>query len=463
MTLGKNTQMFINRVREIANLEKVLPYRGAHLLVIYGRRRVGKTELLRHFFRDRPHVFFFGTESNSSIQVADLASRVGHLWDDGFLRNSPPSEWYSLFQYLSGQNKPLDLILDEFPALCGVDPALPSLLQRYWDESGRNRQVRIALCGSSISFMENEVLSERSPLFGRRTAQMHLKPMDVWDIEGFLPGVDFERRVEFFACFGGVPHYLVRLASDRPLLENLRELVLDPVAYLYEEPRLLLSQELREPGVYFSLLRSLAAGRTGLNDICQLAGVSSSVGSRYIDTLIRLQLVERSVPVTELAHRSRKGLYRICDPFLRFWFRYVFPNYSDLEYGRSREVCLEKIAPELNSFVAPVFEEICREWLRRHPERCPFTPQRVGGWWDRAHEVDIVAFNETDVLFGECKWSDQFAPAAAWQQLMSNSSAVPGFESHRKHYALFCKQKPQEAASTDWLIFGLEDLFGLSS
>jgi AAA+ ATPase superfamily predicted ATPase len=420
-------------------MSKVLPVSGTHMLVMYGRRRVGKTELLKHYYADRPHVYFMGAQSASALHVRGLSERIGQLWNDRYLLQSAPSEWEGLLGYLSQQSRPLDLILDEFPYLCEADPSLPSLLQRFWDEHARERELRLTLCGSSVSFMEDRVLSERSPLFGRRTAQMLLRPMTLWDIGEFLPSYSRSQLVEAYACVGGIPAYLAKLGPSQTIRENVREQILDPWSYLYEEPRLLLQQELREPRIYFSVLSAIAGGRTRLNEIAQDCQMPGATVGRYLDQLIRLHLVERRVPVTERLHNSRKGLYRIQDPFLRFWFRFVQANLSELEYSRSDEVYATKIAPEMNHFVAPVFEEVCRQWLGRNPHILPFRPERVGAWWDREHEVDVVAYDGENVLFGECKWSENPVTGAALQQLVRNSAAVPGFQGHRKLYGLFSK------------------------
>lgn len=430
---------FHNRTRELQSLEKVLPPDGSHLLVLYGRRRVGKTELLRHFYRERSHVYYMATQSTTALLVRGLAERIGRQWNDPFLLSSALETWEALLSYLAQNKTPLDLILDEFPYLCEAEPSLPSQLQRFWDEHSRERELRLTLCGSSISFMEKEVLAERSPLFGRRTAQMLLRPMSIWDIVGFLPSYSPSELVEAYACFGGIPAYLAKLDPNRDLTFNIQEHVLDPVSYLYEEPRLLLQQELREPRIYFSILRAIAGGRTRSNEIAQECRLLNSTVGRYLDQLIRLHLVERRVPLTENPLKSRKGIYRILDPFLRFWFRFVQGNLSELELHHSSFVYKTRIQPERNHFIAPVFEEICRQWLARHPGVLPFHPVKVGTWWDNAHEVDVVAYDDRHVFFGECKWSDNPVGEAALRQLVQNSSRIPGFERHEKFYGIFSK------------------------
>ena len=394
---------------------------------------MGKTELLRRHFEDRRHLYCVGDLTNAQLQVQSISQRLGALWRDPFLAEGRFSSWSDLLAYPPLQTSPLDLVLDEFPYLCEAEPALPSLIQKQWDLHWSRADVRLALCGSSISFMENEVLSEKSPMFGRRTAQMRLRPLTAWDCKAFLPNYSAADRVRAFACFGGVPAYLSKMDPSQTLEDNLCNLILDPVAYLYEEPLLLLHQELREPRTYFSVLRALAAGLTRLNDIAQRIGVDGHKLSRYLETLIRLELVERIVPATDESEHSRRGLYRIRDPFLRFWFAFVQDNRSEIDAGAGRALLENLIRPRLPHFCSQTFEDLCAEWVRKNTFRC----KKVGRWWDRAHELDVLAYNDEEVLFGECKWSTSKVGPAALAQLQQASAAVPGFERHRRHYALF--------------------------
>ena len=435
--------MFVNRVEELKALARSLPGEGARLFVLYGRRRVGKTELLKRFFAQsgRPYVLFTGDLGSSKAHVKALCRRLGDVWGDSFLQRQRIADWRTLIEYLDRGEQPLDLILDEFPYLCEAEPALPSLLQNAWDAGWRERPIRIVLSGSSVGFMEREVLGERSPLFGRRTGQMRLNPMDFWSSRLFLKHQDSSAQVEFFACFGGTPAYLEKLNAQASLRSNIQDLILDRVAYLYDEPRLLLTQELREPRNYFAILASVAAGNTRLNDIVQDSGLDRGMVSRYLDTLIGLELVEREVPVTEKdPSRSRRGLYGLRDPYFRFWFRFVQPNLSDLVLLDNREAIFDRyLSSELDHFVAPVFERICRDWVRRRASQAQLQLKspKVGRWWDGHSEVDVVAFDEATVLLGECKWSRRPVGNAVLRTLESRQ--VPGLEGRKRRHILFSR------------------------
>ena len=437
--------MFINRVRELESLGRALPASsGARLFVLYGRRRVGKTELLKRFFApntERPYVFYTGDLGSSAAHVRTLSHRLGDAWGDSFLRSQPLSDWRGLLDYLNRVEHPLDLVLDEFPSLCVVEPALPPMLKVAWDSSWRTRPRRLVLSGSSVGFMEREVLGERSPLFGRRTGQMRLDPMDFWSSRLFLGGQAPDAQIEFFACFGGTPAYLEKIESGASLRVNIENKVLDRVAYLYDEPRLLLTQELREPRNYFAILTSVAAGATRLNDIVQDCGLDRGMVSRYLDTLIGLELIEREVPITEKdPSRSRRGLYGLQDPYFRFWFKFVLPNLSDLVLLDNREAIFERhVQSELDHFVAPVFEKLCREWVRRRAAegQLDLKSPKVGRWWDGRSEIDVVALDEKSVLIGECKWSKHPVGPSVMAALASRQ--IPTEKDKRRRHILFSR------------------------
>ena len=463
MSLPEPTEMFLNREKELAQLGRALPAEGARLLVLYGRRRVGKTELLKKYFStsQRPYVFFTGDLGSSTAHVRALSRRLGEAWNDPFLQSQHLRDWRSLIEYIDGIQQPLDLILDEFPYLCEAEPALPSLLQNAWDSGWRQRSIRLVLSGSSVGFMEREVLGERSPLFGRRTGQMRLNPLDFWSSRLFLGSQEPAAQIEFFACFGGTPAYLEMLNPKASLRVNIQDLVLDRVAYLYDEPRLLLTQELREPRNYFAILASVAAGKTRLNDIVQDCGLDRGMVSRYLHTLGELELIEREVPVTERdLNRSRRGLYAVQDPFFRFWFRFVLPNLNDLVLLDDREAVFESaLSDHLDHFVAPVFERLCQDWVRRRAAQGQLnlkSPQ-VGRWWDGRSEVDVVGYDKDSLLMGECKWSRHPVGPSVLASLASRQ--VPELAGKRRLNVLFSRSGFQGLeASPDLLLVDLEAL-----
>jgi len=404
---------FLDRTAETAVLAEAWDRAGAGLLILYGRRRVGKTELLRHFASGRRHVFFVATQASSAFQLRSFSSAVRQGLGDEAAGVSF-SDWGAAFQFLASRsrNERILVVLDEFPYLVEAEPALPSLLQSAWDSELKGTEMLLALCGSSISFMESEVLGHRSPLFGRRTGQFLLEPLEYREAALFFPGRSAEELVERYALLGGMPAYLQQFADIEDLWDGVARRILRKGAFLHDEVPFLLMQELRDPRLYLSVLAALAEGRTRIGEIAQraLGPGTSSQASFYLKTLQDLRLVERRVPITETSPgKSRKGLYRIVDPFLRFWMRFVYSEASAVEGGEAGEVIEQVLRPVWSDFVAPVFEQICRQHVRRSPQDLglEWRPAVVGSWWSPQGELDLVATDSrrTRLLCGECKWS----------------------------------------------------------
>jgi uncharacterized protein len=400
--------MFIDREQELATLEKRYRSQQAELFVLYGRRRVGKTELLRAFCRNRRHIFFVADLSSEALLLETFSRAIG----ESLLGPGTPlsfASWDAAFEYLAGAAKDerLVIVLDEFGYLAQTNPAFPSILQRLWDTHLSRTQVFLILCGSTISLMEREVLTYRAPLYGRRTGQVLLSPLAFQFLAEFFPRYRPEDLITSYAILGGTPAYLRQFDDSLPVSANIEQSVLTSQTYLYDEARFLLLQEVREPRSYFAILEAMARGNTRPNEISQTAGLGGGASAMpYIKTLMDLHLVERRVPVTELhPHKSRKGQYRISDPFFRFWFRFVYPYRSALEEGRPGQVLERHILPNLDQFTSYTFEEVCRQhiWQRE----LPFAPERVGAWWSPRGEIDVVAVSDeaSAVLVGECKWS----------------------------------------------------------
>ncbi|MCZ7543344.1 MAG: ATP-binding protein [Anaerolineae bacterium] len=271
-------------------------------------------------------------------------------------------------------------------------------------------QVMLVLCGSYIRMMEATVLGYQAPLYGRRTGQYLLEPLGFADARLLFPGYSPEDQVRAYAVYGGTPAYLQTIQPEAPLADNIVNGILSRGAFLYDEVRFVLQQELREPRNCFAVLQATAAGRTRLNEIRQATRIEGV--SAYLDTLQQLHLVERAVPVTESQpHKSRRGLYRLKDPFLRFWFRYVHPNRSQPERGGGQVVLETQVLPQLDGFTGPVFEDICQQfcWRAGLSGGLPFTPHRVGGWWDANEEIDLVALGRL-----RRSWRNASGPAARW-------------------------------------------------
>lgn len=438
--------VFHNRLNELAFLNEAWESRQAQLLVVYGRRRVGKTELLREFSGSRRQVFYVATQSSGPIQLRSLAraARAG-LHEEA--AGVAFADWEGVFEFLaarSSRERTL-VVLDEFPYLAEADPALPSILQAAWDASLRRGQIVLVLCGSSMAWMEQQLLGERSPLYGRRTGQLLVEPMNFRDAALFFPGASPQELVELFATVGGMPAYLEKLDPSLSLWDNVAHHILRKGAFLRDEVPFLLRQELREPRLYLAILTAIAEGCQRLSEIAQRALGPGSLhrAGFYLQTLQDLRLVKRDVPLTEThPHKSRKGLYRLADPFVRFWMRYVFQEASALEAGRSAQVLADRIQPGWADFVAPVFEELCRgATLNRL--RLPFEPARAGSWWAAGSEIDVVAVDadEEHVFCAECKWSVKSVGTDVLDRLQTQSDALmKHFPGARLHLGLFARQ-----------------------
>lgn len=404
---------FHNRSRELVFLASQAKEDRSALVVLYGRRRTGKTALLRHFAEGRRSVLFVADQSSLRDQLAAFSSvAFRSLGEEGLEGTTLPS-WEAALRFVASRARaaPLLLVLDEFSYLCAADPSLPSVLQRLWDAELRHLRIHIVLCGSYIAFMEHEVLAEKNPLYGRRTGDWLLHPLEFAEARLFHPSLSVDEQVQVYAVVGGIPAWLERWEPTRSVRDNVLDLVLRKGAALRDEPRFLLMQELRDPRIYFSLCRAVACGSTTPNEIAQAAGLADrGAASRYLETLRELRLLERRTPVTERSpERTRRGRYRVADPLFRFWFRFVLPNMSALEAGDPEQVYTSKVEPHLSQHVAVAFEEIAAQHLWRlvRQGRAPRDYDRIGAWWRGDAEVDIVAVGDASgaVFLGECKWS----------------------------------------------------------
>ena len=419
--------MFVNRRSELDLLEKHYKSGRAELFVLYGRRRVGKTELLAHFCQGKRHVFFVADQvpeptlrANLSKAINDVIFGVGQV-------SAVYNTWDDLLNTLAmqAQTERLVVVIDEFPYLVAADPSLTSILQRTWDRTLKNTQIMLVLNGSYIGMMEETVLGYNAPLYGRRTAQYLLEPLEFIDSQLFFPSYSSEDRLRAYAVYGGPPAYLQTIQPDQSLQTNIIDGILTRGSALYDEVRFVLQQELREPRNYFAVLQAIASGNTRQNEIKQAAALDNI--TPYLETLQQLHLVERIVPVTESRpHKSRRGVYRLKDNFLRFWFRFVLPNHSQLGRGAKEIVFDTVISPDLDAFTSTVFEQACRQYFWRNGlyGKLPFLPRQIGGWWQANEEIDLVLLSDTHTMLVECKWSRRPVGVDILEQLEAKSKRL---------------------------------------
>lgn len=465
--------MFIDRKVEIEQLERLYQSDRAELFVLYGRRRVGKTELLRAFCKNKPHLFFIATLSSDSEQLATFSQQIY-----GFNHSDVPSDfsfpsWEATFKAVSElpmTPKPI-VVLDEFTYLISGNKAIPSIVQKVWDEKLKSTKVMIVLCGSYIGMMETEVLGYQAPLYGRRTASTLLKPLDLPSAALFFSKYKPVDQFLAWAVLGGMPYYLCSFDDRFDLFTNIQKQILNPqTGTLYSEPRLLLMEELREPRNYFSILRAIAQGHTRLNEITQASGVGDVTSvARYLDILQQLRLVTRYVPASETQpEKSKKGIYKIDDHFLKFWFRYVHPNQSGLDLGLSSAILDQRIRPDLDHFASTAFEEAAQGFVAKLAQqgKLGFIPERIGGWWDRNTEIDLLAVNHTDriALTGECKWSVKPVGIDVLAELKKKGKVfLQNNEMNSVQYALFSRSgytpaMKDQASREGVMLFTIENL-----
>ena len=471
--------MFINRDQELTVLERMFQSGAAQFFVLYGRRRVGKTELLLQFCKDKRSIYFLASQLKERDHLRQLTEIARHAINDPLLQNLVFEDWESALIYFAQQTQKerLVLVLDEFQYLCEDNAALPSLIQRFWDLHGKNSKLFLILCGSQVSFMEREVLAERSPLYGRRTGQLRLTPLSYRDSGYFFPEYSAKEKLIAYGILGGIPAYLNRFmlhssnhSQDTPqstLEQCLKNELLTPQGYLFDEVNFLLRTELREPRTYASLLHVIAGGATRLNEISQRVGLDPTNANKYLSVLRELGLIRRETPVTERApQKSRKGLYKIEDNYVKFWFRFVLPNRSLIESGNADLVYQQMIVPNLSQYMGEIFEDICRQYVERYwKEKLKIAPKQIGKHWESDLEIDVLTKNiDGSHWFGECKWWNAPVGENVLNHLIENATKIPDQWKRNRRYILFSASGftdplKQRAEEEGIFLIEAEDLF----
>lgn len=453
---------FINRKKELEFLGRAYPSRERQLIVIYGRRRAGKTFLITFFAKGKPHIYFLADKRGTESNVRRFAEKCGE-----YFKEPPPAaeDFAGVFKYLKNRigEKPFIVAIDEFSYLVEKDSAIPSVFQRAWDEELAAAGICLILCGSSISMMEEGVLSHKSPLYGRRTGHWKVLPMRFRDAMKFFPGAGIEKSIELYSVFGGIPSYLAKADPEKSIEENMGERILKKGSPLYEEPEMLMREELRDPSTYLSIMEAMASN-SKITDIANKAGIKATDLPKYMAVLKKIELAERMVPVTE--PKSRKALYGIKDNLFLFWFKFAFPRKSELEEGRHGDV-LRRAVAGFSQHAARAFEDVCRQALEESPETSGY--EKPGKWWGayshmgerKTAEIDVVALNgqKKEILLGECKWSEKVDAPAILAELKKKAELVEWNRGKRKEkYAIFAKSFGRRTDEEGVLLFDLKDL-----
>ena len=380
---GASIKNFVDREQEMETLLNEYERSGSSLVVLYGRRRVGKTTLISEFIKDKNALFFLASEESETQNCAAFKEKAADFIDNDLLRNADVKSWDTIFKTIMDahhDSKPV-IVLDEFQYLGKSNSAFPSIFQRIWEEILKNQEVMVILCGSLISMMESQTLAYDSPLYGRRTAQIRLRQIPFAYYHEFFPDKSRKNLIEMYAVTGGVPKYIELFSESRDIYTAIQKCVLNRSGYLYDEPHFLLQQEVSEVGSYFSIIKAIAAGNSKLSAIASVLEIKATSLTKYLKTLIDLDILEREVPITEeKPEKSKRGLYKIKDNYLRFWFAFVYPNRSFIESGHSRIVMNTIHKGLVTNHIGFVYEDVCRErmWDLNAEDAWPFHFTKLG-------------------------------------------------------------------------------------
>ena len=441
--------MFVGRKTELNSLNKYYSRDKFQFAVVYGRRRVGKTTLINEFCKDKKTIYFVAVESTVKENMDILSNQILSAIAPDAPRNPFPSFREAVdyvFEYAKHQR--VIFVVDEYPYLAESDKAVSSILQAAIDKHQSDSKLFLILCGSSMSFMEDQVLGYKSPLYGRRTSQYKIQSFDYFECAGMLQSFSDEDKIILYGIIGGIPEYVSRIDNSLDLQENVQELFFDPSGRLFEEPSNLLKQELKMPQTYNGIITAIAGGSSRLNEIATKTDIETSQCSNMLNTLISLGLVRKEYPVT--AKNSRRTIYVLDDQMFKFWYRFVLPDISRITAGFGKTVCREVFEGQLNAHTGYAFEECAKQYMWRALAKnaLPVPFQKIGRWWgnnqkeQREEEIDFIAYSgegtlEADAIFGECKWKSEAVGEDVLNDLIRKSELHTQFTG--KYYMLFSR------------------------
>jgi len=439
--------MFVGRRSELEFLNQRFDSGEFELIVISGRRRIGKSTLLTEFCKGKKSLYYMAQEQNDSLALADFSEEVAEVFPEVKIIGQFAS-WKLAFNFF-GQVATTEraiLVIDEFPYLVSGNNNLLSLLQKLIDQNLKHTKLFIVLCGSSVSFMENEVLAYKSPLFGRRTGQLKIKPFDYYEAADFCKSMNDENKFIAYSVLGGVPQYLQLFSKYRDAEFGIVQEILQKGALLHDETDYLLRQELRETAVYNSIIEAIATGASKYNEIATKSAVETSSCAKYLNVLSDLGIVQRETPFGE-KESARKSIYYISENFFKFWYRFVFKKRSMMEIAEPQKIFTTRIKPDFDSYLGACFEQICKQYLQKQSntgnELCEIA--HLGRWWGAdsrtklQSEIDIVGSDETNdkFIFAECKWHDGLIKKDVLELLIERSAV---FNFKQAIYIVFARK-----------------------
>lgn len=429
-----NKTGFVGRVNELAILDKLWENPNATLLILYGRRRIGKTRLLIHWLEQHPKraIYWVAEPSSALHQLRSFSQTIYNFShpDSPAPKDFAYSNWEQAFAEVArlSREERLALFIDEVTYLIEVDSSIVGILQKVWDHSLKNTQIKLALSGSQRGLMEEEIISHKAPLYGRATAHIELPPLPFGAINRFFPEYDWRDLVQVYSVFGGVPAYWERLDSTASVIENIRTQLLTSNTLMQDEPRLLLQDFISDTHNYVGILQGIAHGEYTQIDLSRYTGLSQGHISKYLSVLRNTGFVKRDVPVTEASRSSRRGRYFIIDPYLRFFYRFLSTLQTKLALGNPNEA-LNQISENFPAFIENnTWCELCREWLvgASQSGEFPIPLENVGSAWRKGKsDIDVVGLNQAKkrIVLGVCRWQEQPASGVPLIDLLEQTSS----------------------------------------
>lgn len=420
--------MFIGREKELISLNKLYASDKFEFVVIYGRRRVGKTALISQFVQDKKSIYFMGVESNAKQNLENFSKNILEF-GTGIQAETAFLSFQSALEYVFrlAETERLILAIDEYPYVARSSKSLASTLQLIIDKCKDRSKLMLILCGSSMSYMEDHVLAYKAPLYGRRTAQMKILPFDFANACRYFKRFSDKDKALIYGMVGGTPQYLLQMDDSQSIEDNIKNTFLNPTSSLFDEPENLLKQEVREPALYNAIITAIATGASRMSEISTKVGEDTSVCATYLKNLMALGLIQKEIPYGEKS--SRRSIYSIDDNMFRFWYRFVPENNSIIARGAA-DLAYRRIEPYLSDYTGKVFEEICKQYLWELLLRgtSPVEFKDLGRWWgtDPATrsqtEIDIMGEQDkTAALFGECKWTNEKVDVSVLKTLVKRS------------------------------------------
>ena len=465
--------MFIGREKELQELNRLYESSCFEMPIIYGRRRVGKSTLIRKFTEKKKAILFTAVESTAERNL-ELFSKMIYKTLLPNMNTLPPFQSFEAafaFLYDYGKEDRLIVVIDEYPYLAAADKSISSVLQSCIDNLWKNSRLYLILCGSSMSFMENQVLGYQSPLYGRRTAQLKILPFDYKTAAQFVPDYSLEDKALVYGVTGGIPKYLELFSPELSVEENIIRLFFQDSGYLYEEPGNLLKQELRDVSTYNAIIEALASGATKMNELVTKTHTDTATVSYCLKSLISIGIVSKEYAITEESNK-KKTCYSLCDNMFRFWYRFV-PNGTELILMQEGKTYFEEaVLPQISDYMGKIFEQMCRNYLMHQSVagKLPFKILKIGRWWGnnpkqkREEEIDIVGIHplSKSALLGECKYKNAGIHLETAKTLLERGALLPAYPT--KQYVLcsknsFSNDVVEFAKEHDIILITLEDLY----